>query len=184
MFPDSMKTANIKAIHKKDSTEEIENYRPISILPTLSKIFEKDALNQIMQFLEDNKKLSQHQHAYQKGHSTVTCLYEVVNHLYQKVEEKMYTAIVSLDLSKAFDSLDHTLLLNKLGKLDLSEQTLKWIKSYLTNRRQRTVFDTITSSEEAVKSGVPQGSILGPLLFLCFTNDLPHCFDENQKLLS
>ena len=183
-FPDSMKSARIKPIHKKNSTEEIENYRPISILPTLSKLIERDASNQMMEFFEKNKSLSKHQHAYQKGHSTITCLFEVVNYLYKMADMNKYTAIVSLDLSKAFDSICHTLLLNKLAKLKMSEKSILYIKSYLTDRKQKTKFQNITSSEETVKSGVPQGSILGPLLFLCFTNELPNCFDDKQKIFS
>ena len=113
-FPDCMKKAAIKVIHKKESTEEISNYRPISILPTLSKIFERAAVNQIVNYLETNNLLSSSQHAYRRHHSTVTCLFEAINYIHRMIDNKIWTAVASLDLSKAFDSISHQLLLKKL----------------------------------------------------------------------
>ena len=122
-----MKTATIKALHKKEDPDKITNYRPISILPTLSKIFERAATDQLVEHLEKNNLLSRHQHAYQRGHSTQTCLVEVANYLYRLIDQKKWTAIASLNLSKAFDSISHSLLLNKLAKLEMSEETLDQI---------------------------------------------------------
>ena len=182
-FPDCMKIATIKALHKKEDSDNISNYRPISILPTLSKVFERAATDQLVEHLEKNNLLSKHQHAYRKGHSTQTCLVEVINYLYKLFDHKKYAAVISLDLSKAFDSISHQLMLNKLARLNLSEPTLLWIKSYLSHRKQRTKFKSYISTEEPVTAGVPQGSIIGPLLFLCFTNDIPEVFTEKCKIV-
>ena len=177
-FPNSMKTTVIKPIHKKHSIDDIENYRPISILPTLSKIFEAAAKNQIIDYLESHNKINKNQHAYRTKHSTQTCLVESLNHIYRLVDGKRCTAIASLDLSKAFDSISHTLILHKLSKLGLGKECLYWIQSYLADRKQRTKFKSFTSDEETIASGIPQGSIIGPLLFICFTNDLVDEFTD------
>ena len=183
-FPECMKKAIIIPIYKKENPDEISNYRPISILPILSKIFERSAVDQMVEYLEKNNLISPNQHAYRKLHSTVTCLTEVINHVHNLLENKKHTAIASLDLSKAFDSINHKLILKKLTNLGLKSEAVLYIKSYLANRRQKTKFQNFTSKEETVESGIPQGSILGPLLFLCFTNDLATEFEGICKMVA
>ena len=183
-FPNCLKQARIKPLYKSDDINDPKNYRPISILPTLSKIFERAATNQITKYLEQNNLITNTQHAYRQKHSTQTCLVEVVNYLYKILDKKQIPAVISLDLSKAFDSINHNLLLSKLADLEMSESTIKWVKSYLSNRKQITKFQHFTSEEEEITSGIPQGSILGPLMFVCFTNDFSKSFDASLKIMS
>ena len=144
----------------------------------MSKIVERAAVNRLVKYLEENNKLYRSQHAYRKAHSTTTALVEITEFLHAELENKNLPAIIATDLSKAFDSVSHSLLLRKMQELGLHKVCTAWIGSYLTDRTQATKFSSITSDEEKVLAGVPQGSILGPILFIAFTADLAetvHC---------
>ena len=179
-FPEALKKANVKALHKKGEYNNPAQYRPISILSTISKIFGRSAAEQLMKYYTMKKKLNTKQHAYQKNHSTTTCLYELVESAKQHIDQGYLVAIASLDLSKAFDSLSHNLILQKLLNMGLDGTAVHWVKSYLENRKQVVKFGRIKSDEETVESGVPQGSILGPLLFITCTDDIEDAMQDYQ----
>ena len=193
-FPSNLKHAIITPIYKdKGCHNSSENFRPISILPVLSKIFERAATNQIVEFLEKNGLLYSSQHAYRKQHSTTTALIETTNFIYSQLDKKNYVGLVATDLSKAFDTLSHDLLLTKLQNMGFSYSSITWFRSYLSNRTQQTKLGNIKSSIATTEAGVPQGSILGPILFISFTADFHHTFpnckihayaDDTQILLS
>ena len=168
-YPSVWQHALVTPVFKSGDPDEITNYRPISILPVLSKIIEKVVANQLVEYLEINNFLSNTQHGFRRGLSTETALIKVVNEIYDNMDRNKITLLTLCDLSKAFDSVHHELLLSKLCKVKVDPF---WFKSYLSGRTQSVKINNTISSEKDISFGVPQGSIIGPILFLIFVNDM------------
>ena len=172
VFPTALKKGRIVPIHKKGSKATISNYRPICTLPILSKIFEKLAYVRINTFLTENDLLSNKQFGFRKGLSTSDALLEFLDNVYHSFNESHYTVSVFLDFSKAFDTVNLDILLNKLNHMGFRGICSDWLKTYLRGRIQYVDLDGTHSSLMPVRLGVPQGSTLGPLLFLVYINDM------------
>ena len=154
------------------------NYRPISILPACSKILEKVVHRQLYDHLQHHSLLSEAQFGFRKHHSTTTCVHTLLDYIYTNMDIGAYTGVVFLDLKKAFDTVDHEILLKKLAKYGASVHSLRWFASYLLDRFQCTMVQGVKSSTKRIACGVPQGSILGPLLFIVYINDLPTYMEQ------
>ena len=179
-FPDRWKIARITPIYKSGAKDDTYNYRPISILSVLSKLYEKIAHDQLIDFLQSNKKLTQNQFAFRKLHSTITSLIGVSDHWYSNIDNKKANFALFLDLKKAFDTVDHEILVSKLVKYGVIGNENNWFKSYLTNRSQYCSIDGQESEILGIECGIPQGSCLGPLLFIIYLIDFERCLEYSR----
>ena len=179
-IPKIWKKANVVPIYKKDKKTIVSNYRPISLISVLSKLFEKVIFKYVFNHLHDNFVISTFQSGFLPGKSTVTQLAEVYHHFCNAIDRNKEIRVVFLDISKAFDRVWHTGLLYKLHKSGISNGLLLWFKNYLSDRQQRVVISGEFSSWQDIKAGVPQGSVLGPLLFLLYINDISNAVTHCQ----
>ena len=192
-FPSRWKIAEVTPILKDGDHQIPNNNRPISLLPVLSKVCERAAHDQLVFYLSTKQRLSTQQCGKKKWNSTETALIQTTDSILQNIDKKELTVAVLLDMSKAFDSIDHDILIMKLRDVGLSCSSIEWFKSYLSSRYQvvKIQLQASISDQLPVTSGVPQGSILGPLRFSIYTSDLSlvpkHCstqsYVDDTKLL-
>ena len=172
VFPRPLKNAKVVPIHKGDSIFEMSNYRPISLLPIFSKILEKLMYSRTIDFVKKHNILYENQFGFQKGMSTEFAVNSLLNNIVKCLQSKKIGFSIFLDFAKAFDTVNHEILIKKLEYYGIRGIALKWFKSYLSDRMQCTAIGDFQSKLNYIKCGVPQGSILGPLLFLLYINDI------------
>jgi hypothetical protein len=184
IFPESWKHANVMPLYKKGNSKDINNYRPVSLLSCISKVFERAVFKHVFNFLRDNKIFTLHQSGFLPGDSTVHQLVFLYNYFAEALDKKKDIQIVFCDISKAFDRVWHLGLEYKLKRAGIDGTLLLWFRNYLCNRKQRVVINGQHSSWNNIRAGVPQGSVLGPLLFLIYINDIVENVTGNIKLFA
>ena len=183
-FPNLLKTARVILGHKSGSKEEIDNYRPISNLPVLSKIFEKLTLIRLSSFVDKYNLISDCQFGFREGKDITQAAIRLTTSVVKAYHEKVYVSCFFLDLRKAFDTVDHTILLRKMYHMGFREHINPYIKSYLTGREQYVQVGDFRSDNLTITKGIPQGSILGPLLFSLYINDIVQYVDVEVVLFA
>lgn len=194
IFPDLMKISLIKPVHKKDSKLETTNYRPIALLPTASKIFEKAMCNRVYTFCEKFKLFDESQNGFRKKRSTSLAVFKYIQTALNIINNKQYAVGILIDLSKAYDRVQYNILLDKLYNMGIRDISHKWFASYLTNRKQlveleyynieRKEIIKVQSDAVDINASIPQGSVIGCLLFLIYINDLPKSIDDPSVLFA
>jgi len=181
IVPDKMKIAKVVPIYKSSDRSLLKNYRPISLLPAFSKLLERTMYNQLMTYLKINNILYTHQYGFRPSHSTIPPIIHLLNHCGDASckPSPEYTLATLCDLSKAFDVIDHNILLSKLHIYGIRGTVNDWFRSYLSNRLQLVDINGNQSSTVPIRCGVPQGSILGPLLYLIYVNDIGNSCQSN-----
>ena len=182
VFPKKLKVAKVVPCHKSGQTVLIDNFRPISNLPVFSKIFEKLSHIRMVSFID--RLLSESQYGFRKGKSTTQAALKLTPMIVNAYRMKEYAACFFLDLRKAFDIVDHNILLSKMDHMGFRGHSLQYFRSYLTGRRQYTQVGDYKSNECPIDKGVPQGSVLGPVLFCLYINDIVQAVDVEVVLFA